>query len=69
MSLGEVSRTLEEFRCVCCIFGRPDKRPDKCERVMGVQFFESLASPPFTLVSRNMCLSCSGSRRCKVDTF
>ena len=41
MSLGEVSRNLKEFQYVCCIFGRLDKSPTKCERVMDVQFLES----------------------------
>ena len=63
MSLGEVSRTQEEFPCVCCIFGRPDKGPTKCEQVMDVQFLESYASMSSINPCDNICLSCRGSRK------
>ena len=69
MSLGEVSCILEEFLSVCCIFGRPDEGPTKCERVIDVQFFESYTSIPFIKSSEGMCLSCRGSRRCWVHSF
>ena len=50
----EVSRL--RFLCVCCIFGQPDKRPDKCEGVMSVRFSESCTSPPFGKSYGSMCL-------------
>ena len=54
---------------MCCIFGRPDKWPDKCERVMGVRFFESYTSPPLGKSYGSLCLSCRGSWMCKVHIF
>ena len=63
MSLGEVSCTLEEFLKVCCIFGRPDKSPTKCEQVIDVELFESYVFMSSINPCDNICLSCRGSKR------
>ena len=55
MSLGEVSRNFREVSVYVLHFWA-DKRPDKCERVMGVRFFESYTSPHFGKLYESMCL-------------
>lgn len=65
MSLGKVRNTFKQFLCVFAFLGGRTKG----KRVLGVQFSESFASPPFILISERISLSCSRSRRSQYSHF
>ena len=69
MSLGKVRHIFKKFLCVFAFLGGRTKGRTKGKRVLGVQFSESFASPPFILISETISLSCSRSRRSQYSHF